>query len=146
MKTAIRRLMTPALFMLAIGLGITLTALPASANRAWVTTETIFLDRPGPDGRMLGQYLTCDEVRIRDRWRGWSLVNGRRGNGWVRNGVLARYQPGACRYEYRPPHPIRPPYPIRPPEPIRPPHPIRPPRPEQPWPREPEIRPPYWGP
>jgi len=153
MKAAIRRRATAALFILAMSLGLmlTLAATPASANRAWVLTETIFLDRPGHDGRMLGQYQTCDEVWMRDTWRGWVLVEGRRGSGWVHSGVLARYQPGACRYEYRPPHPIRPPYPvlppIRPPYPDRPPRPIRPPQPEPPiWPREPEIRPPYWGP
>ncbi len=146
MKAAIRRMATPALFILAISMGMALAASPASANRAWVLTETIFLDRPGHDGRMLGQFLTCDEVRILDTWRGWVLVSGQRGVGWVQSGMLSRFQPGACRYQFHP-HPIYPPHPVLPPHPGRPPHPIRPPRPEQPiWPREPEIRPPYWGP
>jgi len=137
MKTAIGRLAAVALCAFALAL----TAAPAAANRAWALTEALILDRPGHGGRMVGQLQTCDEVRLRDSWRNWVLVQSRRGDGWVERGLLSYYQPGMCRYEYRPPHPIRPPYPIRPPRPIRP------LPPEQPiWPHEPEIRPPYWGP
>lgn len=162
MIAAIRTRALPALFALALAAGATLTAAPAAATRAWVQTETILLDRPGHDGRMVGQYLTCDEVRILETHRGWVLVSGRRGNGWMQSAMLARFEPGGCRYEFRafrslhppfPIHPDHPPHPVRPPRPEHPPHPVRPPRPERPpmptppiWSGEPEVRQPYWGP
>ncbi|WP_333831291.1 hypothetical protein, partial [Pararhodobacter sp.] len=99
MKAILRNLTAPVLCALAL----MLTAAPAAANRAWAQTETLMLDRPGHDGRMVGQLLTCDEVRISDSSRTWVLVHGRRGQGWVQRGALTSLQPAQCRYGYSPP-------------------------------------------
>ena len=128
MIAATRRRVMPAVIALTLAAGTALAATPAAANRAWVLTETIFLDRPDHRGRMVGQYQTCDEVRILEIAHGWSLASGPRGQGWVQNGMLSRFQPAGCRgYDFGV-FPIRPHHHIRPPDPVRPPHPVRPPR------------------
>ncbi|KPQ08512.1 MAG: Bacterial SH3 domain [Rhodobacteraceae bacterium HLUCCA12] len=139
LHSTIRRLAVCVLCAFVLGPG------PAAADRAWALTETLLLDRPARDGRMIGQLQSCDEVYVRDLYRDWALVDSRRGEGWVNRGHLSDYMPARCRHYLRPIHPIHPYPPIRPPRPGRPPRPVPPP-PEPIWPDQPPRRQPFWGP
>ena len=83
-------------------LAVTLAALPALAERAWIKDELRINLRTGPgvEFRIMGRLKTGDTVEVLEKGDGWTKVRlAEIGDGWIPDGYLQPTAPARLRLD-----------------------------------------------